>query len=291
MVKTAKIFLSGVLFLAVLQSAFADSGEMSLPRTVVAGSAFSVQTAGSGRGALYIVGPGQVLRRDVQFGEPLQIAAGVLDNAGHYLAVLVGGSSPETEELDVLPADHPAVLSFLARPSRLPINLHDGISGAVYVYDVYHNLITAPATVSFDLSGASGTAQSRTVQTRNGAAWTQMSSSSKEGIADFVATAGGISSKRIIQQVPGDPCSLHMTAQKAGNEIELATDPLRDCSGNPVPDGTIVTFTESYRGTQTTVDVPLKRGIAQAAVPAYPGATISVATGVVMGNEIRWGER
>ena len=63
---------------------------------------------------------------------------------------------------------------------------------------------------------------------------------------------------------------------------------MRDCSGNAVPDGTIVTFTETYNGSQATVDVPLKRGIARIEMPAYNGATISVATGVVMGNEIRW---
>ena len=68
----------------------------------------------------------------------------------------------------------------------------------------------------------------------------------------------------------------------------LQTDPVRDCSGNPVPDGTIVTFTESYAGSQSTVDVPLKRGIAHTELPAHAGATISVAAGVVMGNEIRW---
>jgi hypothetical protein len=49
-----------------------------------------------------------------------------------------------------------------------------------------------------------------------------------------------------------------------------------------------VTFTETWDGGQTTVDVPLKRDIAQAEVPAHMGARLSVATGVVMGNEIRW---
>ena len=61
-----------------------------------------------------------------------------------------------------------------------------------------------------------------------------------------------------------------------------------DCNGNAVPDGTIVTFTEMYAGRQATVDVPLKRGIARTELPAFGGAVISVAAGVVMGNEIRW---
>jgi hypothetical protein len=42
---------------------------MSLPKTVEAGSAFSIQSTGSGKATLYIVGLGQVLKRDVQLGE------------------------------------------------------------------------------------------------------------------------------------------------------------------------------------------------------------------------------
>jgi hypothetical protein len=184
-----------------------------------------------------------------------------------------------------------ANVSFLAKPSRLQVNLHDGISGAVYVFDTYQNLITAPKPVSFELSGGSGVTQTRTATTRNGCAWTRMDSASKEGAAHFTARVGDISNTRIIQQVPGDPCGLRVSARPAGRNIELQTDPLRDCSGNAVPDGTVVTFTEMYDGGQTTVDVPLKRGIAQTELPAYSGAKISAATGVVMGNEIHWGGR
>jgi hypothetical protein len=182
-------------------------------------------------------------------------------------------------------------VSFLAKPSRLPVGLPDGISGAVYVFDAYQNLVLSPTPVSFQLSGGSGVSQTRTVATRNGYAWTQMDSSSKEGAAHFVARVGDISSTRIIQEVPGDPCGLRVSARPSGQKIELQTDPLKDCSGNAVPDGTIVTFTEAYGSTQTTVDVPLKRGIAQTELPAYNGAKISAAAGVVMGNEIRWGRQ
>lgn len=269
--------------------ASAQSGSMTVPKTVTAGSAFSIQTSGSGNAVLYIVGINQVLRRDVQLGQPTTVEADALNNAGHYLAVLVGGSA-DTEQFDVLPSTKPGSLAFLARPSRLSTGLHNGISGAVYVFDPYQNLITTPTSISFELSGTSSAAQSHTVQTHDGAAWTQMDSSTKEGAANFIARAGDVSSTRVIQQVPGDPCGLRMSAKKTGEDIELQTDPLRDCSGNAVPDGTVVTFTESYNGMQTTVDVPLKHGIAKADVPARPGATISVATGVVMGNEIHWGQ-
>ena len=68
----------------------------------------------------------------------------------------------------------------------------------------------------------------------------------------------------------------------------MQTDPVRDCNGNAIPDGTIVTFTETFGNSQSTVDAPLKQGIATVTMPANKGAKISVASGVVAGNEIQW---
>ncbi len=284
-----KFLLTGMAVVAG-PLALAQSGAMQLPKAVEAGSAFSVQTTGSGAAVLYIVGPSQVLKRDVQLGGTISFSAGELHNAGRYVAALVGASATENGSFDVTPQKQPADVSFLAKPSRISVSLHDGISGAVYLFDPYHNLITAPLPVSFQLSGTSGPMQERSVVTHNGGAWTTMDSATKEGAAQFVAKVGNISSTRVIQQVPGDPCRLVMSAKPAGQQIELQTEPVRDCSGNAVPDGTVVTFTEHYNGGETTVDVPLKRGVAQAEMPAYNGARISVATGVVLGNEIRWGK-
>jgi hypothetical protein len=281
-------FLIGGLAFSALQIGFAQSRSMSAPKSIQAGDAFTVQTTGSGKAALFILGPDQVLQRDVQLGEAASFAPGSLYNAGHYLLVLQSESSTDSVSFDVIPANKPAELSFLARPSRLPVGLHDGITGAVYIFDAYKNLITAPAPVSFELSAPSGAAQRRTVQTHDGAAWTGMDSTAQQGSDTFVARAGDVSSTRIVAQVPGDPCGLKMSARQSGQQLELSTDPVRDCNGNAVPDGTIVTFTESYRGGQSTVDVPLKRGIAEVQMPVHSGATISVASGVVMGNQIGW---
>jgi hypothetical protein len=267
---------------------FAQNGGLSLPATVQAGSAFSIQSAGSGNGTLYIVGVGQVLKRDVQLGAATSFPAGSLYNAGHYVVILTGDGPAESGSFDVVPQSKPADLSFLARPSRLQVGLHDGITGAVYVFDAYKNLIPAPMPVSFDLSSPSGATQSRTVNTRDGAAWTAMDSTAKQGADKFIAHAGDISSARVIGQVPGDPCGLKMSAKPAGSQVQLQTEPVVDCSGNAVPDGTIVTFTEAYNGEQSTVDVPLKRGIAEVDMPAHQGATITVASGVILGNQIRW---
>lgn len=271
------------------QFALAQGGSLTLPKAVAAGSAFSIPTSGSGKATLYIVGLGQVLKRDVQLGEPIRFAPGTLYGAGHYITVLVRESSAaESGSFDVTPAGNPADITFLARPSRLPVGLHGGITGAAYVFDSYHNLITTPKPVAFELSGPKGGTETRMVETRNGAAWTEMDSSPQQGTDKFTARVGDVSSMRIIAQVPGDPCSLKISAHPAGQQIQLQTEPVRDCSGNAVPDGTVVTFTESYEGGESTVDVPLKRGIAEVKMPARPGARISVASGVVLGNEIRW---
>jgi hypothetical protein len=278
------LMLSSVLAAASFAAA---QGGVTAPDKVAAGAAFSIGTSGSGQGTLYIVGPVQVIERSVQLGGSVPIEPGTLYNAGHYSIFVSGGG---TAELDVLPADKPAEISFLARPSRLPVGVRSGVTGAAYVFDSYRNLVMTPTPIAFQLSLPNGSSQSRTATTKNGAVWIAMDSSPKEGRAHFVAMAGDVSATRIIAEVPGDPCTLRMSAKPAGaQKISLETDPVKDCSGNAVPDGTVVTFTETYNGTTSTVDVPLKRGIAKVEMPAYSGANISVASGVVLGNQIRWG--
>jgi hypothetical protein len=285
--KSRRTFLLGGLALAAMPLALAQPNGLRLPKTLEAGSALSIESSGTGTAVLYIVGHGQVLKRKVQLGETTFFAPADLHNAGHYLAVLVG-SSTETSEFDVTAAHHPAALSFLAKPSRLPVDLHDGISGVVYAFDAFQNLILATTPISFQLSGTAHAMRTQTALTHNGVAWTKMNSAAKEGPAQFVARAGDAISTRVIQQVPGNPCRLRMSARPSGERLTLETEPVCDCKGNSMPDGTIVSFTETYNGSESTVDVPLKGGVARTDMPAYSGARISVATGVFIGNEIRW---
>jgi hypothetical protein len=282
------LIATGWLALAAAQAAPAQGDSLNLPKNVQAGSAFSIPTSGNGKATLYVIGMGQVLKRDVELGEPAAFEEGVLQDAGRYLVVLKQGASAQTGSLDVTPASAPGRISFLAKPSRLPVSLHQGITGAAYVFDAYGNLIVTPMPVSFQLSGPSGAAQNSNATTRSGAAWVEMDSTGKQGIDQFAVKAGGISSTRVVRQVPGDPCDLKMSAQAAGKQVQLKTDPVLDCSGNAVLDGTVVTFSEAYDGGQSTVDVPLKHGIAEVTIPAHHGATLTVACGVVLGNQIRW---
>jgi hypothetical protein len=289
-VKPSLTLMLGILILAAMQPAHGQDESLNLPKSVEAGSAFTIQNAGSGEATLYIVGPGQVLKRTVELGTSTYFPAGSIFDAGHYIVILAQASGTSTGSFDVTPVSSPASLSFFAKPSRLPVGLHNGITGAVYVFDIYHNLIAAPTTVSFALSSPTGAVQKQQVNTRAGAAWTEMDSTSQQGNSKFVAQAGEVSSTSIIRQVPGDPCDLKMSAQPSGQELDLQTTPVLDCSGNAVPDGTIVTFTETYLGGQSTVDVPLKRDIAEVKMPTHDGATFTVASGVILGNQIRWGK-
>lgn len=271
-------------------SAFGQSGELTVPKSIQAGAAFSIQSSGSGKGTLYIVGPGQFIKQDVQLGGTIEVATGALYNAGHYSVWVASDSSTQAGSIDVTPAQKVSDLTFIAKPSRLPVALHNAITGSTYVFDAYGNLILKPMQITFQLTNQGSAPQTRTVETRNGAAWTQMDSATREGKAQFVARAGDISSTRIVGEVPGDPCNIKMSAKPAGNKIQLVTEPVKDCSGNAISDGTIVTFTETYGDVKSTVDVPLKKGIASVEMPAHRGATISVASGVVLGNQIRWAQ-
>jgi len=278
-----------LLTTGALRLAANEVGMMHPPKTIVAGTGFSIPTSGDGEAALYIVGPAQVIRRNIKLGETVTFAASDLVNAGHYSVSIVSGSFSQSADMDVLSAPQAASISLLAKPSRLPVDRPQGISGVAYVFDTFRNLILQNVPVEFQLSVLSGAPSTQTVETKNGVAWIRMNSGAKAGIAQLQAHVESVSEKRVLQEVPSEPCRLKMTAQGAGEKIKLQTDPLRDCSGNAVPDGTVVTFTETYPEGIATVDVPLKRGIAQTEMPAHPGAVISVATGVVLGNEIHWG--
>jgi hypothetical protein len=124
------------------------------------------------------------------------------------------------------------------------------------------------------------------VPAARGVAWMRLGSSNKAGPVRIVASVAGIQEPRVIQQVAAEACSLRMNATPNTNGALLETDPVRDCSGNPLPDGTIVSFTKTDASGKTTIDAPVKKGIARAQVKLNGHSQISVACGVVLGNEI-----
>ena len=265
----------------------AAAAEITAPLSAVAGTEISLATSGSGTATFYLVGPVTRIKRSVRLGEPIRLQPAEVSAAGRYTAI-VDGDGGASVSFYVSPGK-PAELSFLARPSRVPAATHDGISGVVFPFDHGDNLIIEPLTVRFDLTVAGGPPESRTVQTHNGVAYTIVDSGRKEGAAQFVASAGDATARRVVQQVAADPCTLHFQAERTKDGILVRTDPVRDCSGNPVPDGTIVSFVQVGPRGKDTVDARVKRGFAQAMLPADAPSTISVASGVVSGNEIHMG--
>ena len=186
-------------------------------------------------------------------------------------------------------AAQPSTLSFLVHPSRVPAGLGEAVSGVAFPFDQYHNLVLDPVTVKFQLSAGNTSLLSRAVRTQNGAAWFRTNSGKSAGKLEVVATLGTVSASRAVQQVAADPCNLRIKGQRTAKGIVVETDPVRDCSGNPVPDGTIVTFSAAGADGRSTVDAPIKQGVARAQIEAAGPQVISVASGVVMGNELRVG--
>lgn len=263
-------------------AAAARAAELNVPAQVPAGKDLAVPTSGSGDATLYLIGPSDVVRQTIHLGSEARIAAENLRAAGNYTLVI--GS--DSKDFQVVPGA-PERLSFLALPSRLPVALNRGISGVVYIFDGAHNLVLAPQTVKFTLSIADAAPETREVQTKAGVAWLQLDSTRKAGQAQFVASLGEVSEKRIVQETPADPCNLRLKVQRTAKALIAQTDPIKDCTGNPVPDGTIVTFTEISPQGKSSVDARIKRGFATAELPLDKDAVVSVASGVVLGNEVR----
>lgn len=257
-------------------------GQLSAP--VQAGSGATVQAPGSGATTLYLFGPGVASKRTVQHGT-ISISGDELQTAGRYTAIVDGHDTAFF--VIAAPIDR---ISFIARPSRVPAAAAGAVHGSAFLLDRFRNLVLTPTQVSFHLAVGGSAGEERRVTAKDGVAWVQLNSGPRGGAAQFVASSGNIRVLRIVQQVAADPCSIRMKASRAPNgHILVETQPIQDCSGNAVPDGTIVTFTSVDAAGRSTVDARIKRGSARAELPASSSATLSVAAGVVLGNEIRWG--
>jgi len=182
----------------------------------------------------------------------------------------------------------PARLSFLVHPSRVPVSASDAVNATGLVFDRFDNAVLEGTSVEFHFSSAAGSAFGRSVSTAHGIAWLPIGSTSKQGPLRVVASVGETAETRIIQQVASEACGLRMQAISGPRTVRLQTDPVRDC-GNPLPDGTVVSFTKTDDAGRSAVDTPIKKSVASAQFAVSGRARISVACGVVLGNEISVG--
>jgi hypothetical protein len=284
------IFIGLVVAACWFASDRANAAELRITQNPVAGQDMSIGTTGSGDGTLYLVGPGSTSKHKVRLGEDVQIKGEEIRSAGRWIAIVRGSGGPQSQVFFVKP-DKPGILNFSARPSRVPVALPNSVSGVAFIFDKYHNLILDPTPVNFSLS-VGGTTAAHTINSKEGVAFINSSSASKAGAAQFVASVNDVSVNRVVQQVASDPCTGNLrmhVVEKVKDQIIVQTDPIHDCTGNPVPDGTIVTFTQTDSTGRSVVDARIKKGIARAQLPASEKATISVASGVTLGNELHVG--
>ncbi len=279
------IFIS--LALCLNGDCTAEDASLRVPSSVVAGDPATISTTGSGKATVYLVGPGVSRKSDVILGEEIHLQSQSTRNAGAYQAIVCAESCQSATFY--VTADKTAALTFLVHPSRVPVSQSDAVSGVAIPFDQFHNMIFIPLSVNFQLTTGSTSLLSRAIRTQDGVAWFRNASGRSAGALQVVASLDDISARRVVQQVASDPCNLRIEGQRTKTGITVQTEPVHDCSGNPVPDGTIVTFTATELSGKSTVDAPIKQGIARAQISGPGGAVISAASGVVMGNEVRIG--
>jgi len=278
-----------IAFLIGAAICLARAQDFHVPASATAGEDATISTTGSGKATFYLLGPGVSRKTDVSLGEEIHLQAQELRNAGAYLAIVC--SSTCRGAGFYVTAAKPAILTFLVHPSRVPVAQGDAVSGVALPFDQFHNLVLTPVTVNFQLTAGNAPIFSRQVRTQDGAAWFRTSSGKSAGVVQVLASLDDLSARRAVQQVASDPCNLRIKGQRTAVGILVETEPVHDCAGNVVPDGTIVSFTATGSNSRSTVDAPIKKGVARAQIEGTGEASISVASGVVMGNELRIGAK
>jgi hypothetical protein len=279
------IALFATLFLVAAPAGATQEAELRGPSDAVAGKATSIASTGSGQATFYLAGPSISLKRDVHLGGNIELSAKELQTAGRYVAAICAGTCSSVVFF-VAPAT-PATLTFLVHPSRAPVGRNDVISGVALPFDEFRNWVVTSAAVQFEMTSRGSVPTSRTVQTHNGVAWFRMASGKAAGPLQISASLKDITARRVVQQVASEPCNLRIKGQRTVKGIQVETEPVRDCSGNPVPDGTIVTFTAKNGHDVSFVDAPVKQDVARATLLSSIPVVVSAASGVATGNELR----
>lgn len=259
--------------------------ELHAPADVKAGAAFSIASTGSGQGTFYLIGPGQVSKRSVDVGNDIQISGREVERAGRYTAIVCASGCEATHFY--VRAAAPARLRFLVHPSRVEVGRRNAISAVAFVFDKYMNLVLTPNSVEFHIVPKDSREISASRPTQDGHAWVELTSAEKQGTTQIGATVADHTEFRVVQQVASDACNLRIQANWVKNQLWVQTDPVRDCNGNAVPDGTVITFTKVDSSGKTTVDAPVKRDIAKVEMPVSGPARITAASGAVTGNELQ----
>ena len=276
-------------FLILMAAAWsAGAADLHPPAQTTAGNPISIASSGAGDATFYLIGPASVIKRQVKAGTDIAVDGDDLQNSGRYIAILCGSDGCGSSPFFVTPAA-PNRVSLQVHPSRVPVGSVNGISAVAFVFDNLHNLVLKSPPVKFSILPKDGKEVSADRPVENAIAWVRLTSARKKGTTKIGAAIGHADEVRVVEQVAAEACNLRIHANRDKNGFLVETDPVRDCSGNPVPDGTVVSFTMTDSAGKSTVDVPIKRGVAKITMPSKGRARISAASGVVTGNELEVG--
>jgi hypothetical protein len=278
----------GLIVVSLMAPLSAQDTTLRAPAQAIAGQATSLATTGGGAATFYLSGPASSVKRQVQLGSDIQLQGNEVQRSGRYVAV-VCAMACTSATFFVAPAK-PASLTFLAHPSRVPVGQVDAISGVALASDSFQNLALTPATVNIQLVAKGAAPENRSLQTKDGIAWFRTNSAKSAGPLQLTASLNGAAVRRVVQSVASEPCNLRIKGQRTAKGVSIETEPIRDCAGNAVPDGTVVTFTARNGGQISTVDAPIKQDVARAQFATTGSIVVSAASGVVLGNELRIGD-
>ena len=134
-----------------------------------------------------------------------------------------------------------------------------------------------------------GTLSSSSVTTTNGIATTVLTFSAGDSSSTVTATSGSVSATVVVTYTvtPGVPSVIILQAAPATvilpSETSIITAIITDASGNPVADGTVVTFTTTL-GTLSSTSATTVNGIATTILTyniAAPIVTVTATSGAV----------
>ncbi len=280
----------GILLIVsfLMGPASAQDAALRVPTQAIAGQATSLGSTGTGAATFYLSGPASSLKRQLQLGSDIPLPGSAVQTSGRYVAV-VCATACSSATFFVAPAKAES-LTFLAHPSRVPVGQSDAISGVAIAFDTFQNLAMTPTSVNVQLAAKGAAPENHTLQTKNAIAWFRTNSAKNAGSLQLTASLSDVSVRRVVQLVASEPCNLRIKGQRTAKGVSIETDPIRDCAGNPVPDGTVVTFTARNGSQISTVDAPIKQDVARAQFATTGPVVVSAASGVVLGNELRMGD-
>ena len=187
------------------------------------------------------VGPGTAIKRKVQLGQDVQLSADELEKCRPLYDL--AGSARQRDILRHRGAGQ------LDRFSGAAFARACGYAQRYQRHSICVRQVSEPGLqpqpVKFELNvnGQTSAAPRRRKAASRTPSWIRRR---KEGPAQFVASSGTVSIRRVVQEVASDPCNIRMRARSATRTASWCRPiPIRDCAGNPVPDGTIVTFTST----------------------------------------------